>query len=139
MKSRFSELCALLEGRDDEAVFGWLVRRVIEVYREDPRFERLMLYAALEGHEIAVMHLNMVSPFVDALRKYVLRRQQEGGLMNGDPMTLITAVVGVAKQYALNKYLFCHLKGEDSDERAAEILTGFAMDGLAVRSRKRKK
>jgi TetR/AcrR family transcriptional regulator len=135
----FAELCTLMEGQDDEAVFGWLVRKVMEVYREDPRFERLMLFAALEGHEIAVMHLNMVTPFIDALRKYFVRRQQEGGLVDGDPMTMITAVVGMAKQFAMGKYLFPHAKGKENDESAAAVLTGIALDGMAVRSKGRKK
>ncbi len=103
----FKELCALMEGQNDEAVFGWLVTKIIEIYREDPRFERLMLYAALEGHEIAVMHHNSASPFIDALVKYVERRQREGALIVCEPFLVLLTVVGVAKQFAMGKFLFC--------------------------------
>lgn len=126
----FAGLCVLMEGRDDEAVFGWLVRKVLEVYRVDPRFERLMLFAALEGHEIAVMHHNVVSPFVDALKKYIERRQREGALKQCHPGVAMAALVGVAKTFAMGKYLFSGRFGDVSDDMAAATLTKIIVDGL---------
>jgi TetR/AcrR family transcriptional regulator len=142
MKEGLAGLLKLMEGKDDEAVFGGLIRRVLDLYREDQRFERLMMFAALEGHEIAVMHHNMVSPFVEALRKYVAKRQKEGGLIACDPLLAILAVVGVAKQYAMGKYLFCPVGSGQSDEDVATALTGILMDGMRSKAKakaKRKK
>jgi TetR/AcrR family transcriptional regulator len=139
LQESFAELCALMEGRDDKAVFGWLVRKVLEVYREDPRFERLMLFAALEGHEIAVMHHDIVSPFVEALRKYIERRQSEGALTECDPLVAIVAVVGVAKQFAMGKYLFPGKKVNDPDEVVAKTLTGIILNGLRAKTKRKKK
>jgi TetR/AcrR family transcriptional regulator len=132
VQESFAGLRNLMEGQDDEAVFGWLIRKVIEIYRDDPRFERLMMYAALEGHEIAVMHHNSVLPFVEALRQYIERRQKEGALIACDPFLVILAVVGVAKQFAMAKYLFpgktfC---GADDDADVADVLTGIVLSGL---------
>ena len=138
-QENFAELCVLMEGQDDEAVFGWLTRKVMELYQDDPRFERLMLFAALEGHEIAVMHLNVVAPFVEALRKYVESRQRDGALQQCDPFLAIAAVVGVAKQYAMSKYLFCRMNVADSDDNVARTLTGIVMDGLRVKTKRTKK
>jgi len=129
----FAELRDLLEGDDDAAVFGWLVRKVIEFYREDQRFERLMMFAALEGHEIAVMHHQLVTPFLDALRKYVERRQAAGALVECDPILAITAVAGAAKQYAMGKYLFPVKNWVGTDEDAARAVTRMAVEGLGVK------
>ncbi len=134
-----ADICALMDGQDDEAVFGWLVRKVIEIYREDQRFERLMLYAALEGHEIAVMHHNQVSPFLEALQKYIERRQREGSLRECDPFLVIVAIVGPAKQFATGKYLFRWNKIEQDDERVAAMLTQFALDGFRLKAKRKKK
>ena len=134
-----AEICALTEGADDEAVFGWLVRKVIEIYRDDQRFERLMLYAALEGHEIAVMHHNQASPFLEALQKYIQRRQREGALMECDPFLVIVAIVGPAKQFATAKYLFLWNKIEQDDERVAATLTQVALDGFRLKAKRKKK
>ncbi len=139
MQAGLAEICGLIEGDDDEAVFGWLVRRIIEIYRDDQRFERLMLYAALEGHEIAVMHHNQVSPFLDALQKYVQRRQREGALVDCDPFLVITAIVGPAKQFATGKYLFRWNKTEQDDERVAATLTQVLLDGFRVKTKRKKK
>jgi TetR/AcrR family transcriptional regulator len=136
LQESFAALCVLMEGQDDEAVFGWLVRKVLDVYHDDPRFERLMLFAALEGHEIAVMHHNVVLPFVEALRKYVERRQQEGGLIACDPFLVITAVVGVAKQFAMGRYLFPGKHCDGTDEDVAEVLTGIVLSGVRVKAPK---
>jgi TetR/AcrR family transcriptional regulator len=137
LQKSFAALCVLMEGQDDAAVFGWLVRKVLDVYREDPRFERLMLFAALEGHEIAVMHHDIVLPFVEALRKYVERRQQEGALIECDPFLVITAVVGVAKQFAMGRYLFPGKNCKGTDEDVAEVLTGIVLDGLRAKPAKK--
>jgi hypothetical protein len=96
-----------------------------------------MLFAALEGHEIAVMHHDVVLPFVEALRKYVERRQQEGGLIECDPFLVITAVVGVAKQFAMGRYLFPGKPCNGTDEAVAEVLTGIVLNGVRVKSPKK--
>ena len=130
MQQGFAEILGLMEGQDDAAVFGWLVRKILEIYREDQRFERLMLFAALEGHEIAVMHHNHVSPFVKALENYILRRQREGALLECDPFLAITVLLGAAKQYAMGKYLFHWCNAELDDEQAAAEMTKIVLDGL---------
>jgi TetR/AcrR family transcriptional regulator len=132
-----AELRRLMEAKDDEAVFGWLTRKIVEVYREDSKFERLMLFAALEGHEIAVMHMNVVTPFLNQLRKYVASRQAEGALAKCDPMLAVTAAIGMGKQFALRKYLFGWHQSETGDDAAAESLTRLLMDGLKPRGRRR--
>jgi TetR/AcrR family transcriptional regulator len=137
LQESFAGLLALMEGDDDEAVFGWLISKIIEIYRDDPRFERLMMFAALEGHEIAVMHHNMVSPFLEALRNYIDRRQKEGALIEGQSFLVILSVVGVAKQYAMGKYLFPSkmLCGSEDDSEVSSLLTGVVLNGLRTKTK----
>ena len=135
-RESFAGVLTLMEGEDDEAVFGWLIRKVIEIYRDDPGFERLMIYAALEGHEIAVMHQNLVSPFVEALRSYIQRRQQAGALIECDPMLAILSVIGAGKQFAIGRYLFPGNKicGPEDDaevsKEVSKVLTDIVLRGL---------
>ena len=132
----FADVCALMEKQDDKAVFGWLVHVILKIFREDARFERLMLFAALEGHEIAVMHQELVSPFVDAIQKYIVKRQKAGALIACDPQVVICAAVGAAKQYAMGKYCFGG-KGalKAHDDEVAEVLTGVLIRGLKGRKK----
>jgi hypothetical protein len=90
-----------------------------------------MLYAALEGNEIALRHMRQVTAsIVDLYRKYLLRRQKQGHLRPCVPDAALTAIVGMAQNYALIKYVH-ELKEEClSDEQALESFTRIAMDGL---------
>jgi TetR/AcrR family transcriptional regulator len=133
IQESLAQLVKLMEGDDDEAVFGWLVSKILESYRLDPRFERLMLYAALEGHEIAVMHHNMVMQFVETLGQYIARRQKLGALIECDPFVMVMAAVGVAKQYAIAKYLFAHNQCTENDRDLEVTLTQIVMNGLRVK------
>ncbi len=136
LQAGFASFCTLLEKQDDKAVFGWLVKMIFKIFREDARFERLMLFAALEGHEIAVMHQALVNPFFNALQNYILKRQKAGALIACDPQIVICAAVGMAKQYAMSKYIFGwkhSLKSDDDD--VAEGLTGVVVRGLKGRKK----
>src|SRR5580693_8608605 len=53
-----SEAEGFINRNDDEGLFRLIIAKVIDTNRRDSRFERLMIHAALEGHELAVMHHN---------------------------------------------------------------------------------
>jgi hypothetical protein len=85
------------------------------------------------------MHHNQASPFLEALQKYIQRRQREGALMECDPFLVIVAIVGPAKQFATAKYLFRWNKIEQDDERVAATLTQVALDGFRLKAKRKKK
>jgi TetR/AcrR family transcriptional regulator len=126
-----TSLRAAMDRDDDEAVVRQLIGAIISAHKADPKFERLMLYAALEGNEIALLHLRQVTAsIVDLYRKYFLRHQKQGYLRPCVPDFALTAIVGMAQNYALCKYVH-ELKEQDlSDEQAVESFTRIAMDGL---------
>src|SRR5450432_3212487 len=96
----FAETRQFMENNDDEGLFRLLISKIIESTREDPRFQRLMLHAALEGHELAIMHHNQFKmPIGAQLIEYVARRQREGAMRQIDPKAVIFAVAGIANYY----------------------------------------
>jgi len=122
---------AAMDRDDDEAVVRHLIHAIVSAHRNDPKFERLMLYAALEGNEIAIRHLHQITAsIVDLYRKYFLRRQKQGHLRPCLPDVALTAIAGMAQHYALGKYVY-ELKEQClSDEQALESFTRIVMDGL---------
>jgi TetR/AcrR family transcriptional regulator len=126
-------LRAAMDKDDDEAVVRQLIKAVIAMHKADPQFERLCLYAALEGNGIALQHMRQVTAgIVDLYRKYFQRRQKEGHLRPCFPEAALTAIVGMAQNYARGKYLH-QLKDQClTDEQALESFTRIAMDGLRV-------
>ena len=127
----FAEAEVFMEAQDDEGLFRLIVTKILEMHRSEPRFERLMVYAALEGHEIAVMHHNQMTREVGLrIKEYIAQRQKDGVLYPTDPSTILCSVAGVAQFYAMQKYMY-HL-GEDkfSDEQMIDDFVRILMCGV---------
>lgn len=134
------ELLGFAQQGDDEALFGSLVSKIVESYRQDPQFQRLMLFAALEGHTIAkVMHERRGMPTFEFLRAYVARRQKQGAFRDCDPGAVVYALVALPTYYSQVKQLF----GIDllplSDDAAVTQFVRMLLDGLRSGSEKGQK
>ncbi len=126
-----AQVQAFMDSGDDEGLFRHMMTAIVSLHRTQPRFERLMLHAALEGHEIAVMHHNrMMLTVGNPLREYIVRRQQEGAIRGSDPMAVILTAVGMARSWALQKYLYQICESPASDEETIESFVGILMHGL---------
>jgi TetR/AcrR family transcriptional regulator len=127
----FLEMKACMSRNDDEGLFRGLAKAIIGTHRTDPRFERLMLYAALEGNDIALIYMRqIVASIVEAFREYISRRQREGALRDLQPDAVIMAIAGMAKNYAMGKYLHGFKEPCMTDEQAVDAFARITMDGL---------
>ncbi len=131
-QSWFAEAQQLMDKNDDQGLFRLLIASIIGCNREDPRFERLMVHAALEGHELAIMHNNQFAQPIGAqLIEYVAKRQREGAIRQFDPSAVIFAVAGIAHYYARQKYLHQCADLPMSDDAVVEAFLGILMKGLS--------
>jgi TetR/AcrR family transcriptional regulator len=125
---------SLMERNEDEALFRYLMKGILDFTQADRRYERLILFAALEGNELALMHHNATSSVGQALVGYIGRRQREGAMVLADPHLVISALVGAVKFYAARKYLFgCGEQGGDQqtqDHRAIDDLVRIVLNGI---------
>lgn len=122
-KASFSELLAAVEEaaskRDDAQVFS-----LIASYRirksADPTMLRLLLFSALEGHEISDMFFkNQHRVFYDYLAGYIGQRAKEGAFKRVDPLLAARAFVGMVVHHRLLHEIFrvpAHRAPEDSVE-----------------------
>jgi TetR/AcrR family transcriptional regulator len=115
-----------MDANDDMGLFRAIVDKVMSGYRRDARMNRVLLFAALEGHEAGLeQHRQRSFPLFERLCQYVARRQSEGALRPGPPGAVIAALVGNAAFYAQMTGLFGFCAdGEDSQvaEQFLEIL-----------------
>ena len=123
----------LMQQRDDEALFRFLMSAILEQFRKDPRFERLIVFAALEGEDLAVMHNQVAAPIAQKLIDYIARRQRAGALRKGNPLNILFAVVGIAKFYAIQKYIYTNCEGGPPDAEVVETFLRLLMDGLRTK------
>jgi TetR/AcrR family transcriptional regulator len=96
-----ADLRKLADTRDDEALFRAVVTAILESYRREPVYHRLMLFAALEDHALARIALvKYTVPISSFLREYVARRQAEGAFRRVRPEVVVHMLLSAAAQYA---------------------------------------
>jgi TetR/AcrR family transcriptional regulator len=138
-----AEIKACMGRRDDEGLFRLIAREVIENHRKDPRFDKLMMHASLEGHELATIYQREFGlPIFATLRAYLDRRQRSGALQHIDSGAMIVAIAGMANYYALHADYSDPQGGLNlKDEQAVESFTRIMMDGIRgpLASKKKKK
>ena len=120
-----------MDNNDDEGVFRTVIATIIQMVRDDAKFERVMLYAAMEGHDLAAMyHKQFAIPVVALLRDFIARRQAEGALRVYPPKAIIFSLAGMAKQYATHIHMCGYDNAGFSDEEAVDTFTGILMGGI---------
>jgi TetR/AcrR family transcriptional regulator len=124
---------ACMDRNDDAGLFRAISEVIVLGYRTDPRLERVLLFAALEGNEQGLKHFREFSiPIYELLRDYIVRRQRAGALASIDPGAILSAVTGMAHRYAMLTQMF-GFRADFSDEEAVEAFTRILMNGIQAR------
>lgn len=120
-----------MKRRDDEGLFRLIAKEMIEEHRRDARFEKLMLHASLEGHELATIYQREFGlPIFATLRAYLDRRQRSGALRRIDSGAMIVAIAGMAHYYALNAENANPGGLNLKDAQVVDAFTRIMMDGI---------
>ena len=129
-----------IKRKDDRGVFESLALGALNHHDEDPEFQRLLLYSALEKHKLAQMFFDgFVRKVYDFLGGYISQRQREGALVEMDPAIVVRSFIGMVMHHSLNNNLWDpqHRLLKISNEAAAEYFTDILLDGIATNSAKR--
>lgn len=122
---------ALMEQNDDEGVLRSIARAILRSYRDDPRYERVLLFAALEGHELGLAHnRQLVAPIYELLKDYFARRQRDGAICGLRPGAIIGAIAGMSKNHAMATEMFGFHTESASDDEVIESFVHIMMHGI---------
>jgi len=126
--------------RDNDAgVLRTLAAKILESYRTGARIERILLFAALEGHELGLAHHRRFAlPVFELFREYIARRQRAGAIKGLNPGIVIGAIAGMAQNYALYTELFGFKPLHADDQEVIDSFTEIVMRGVR-RSKSSKK
>lgn len=128
------ELSPVAERRDDEALFSRLASKIVENYTREQALFRLMLYCALEQHELArKFRERQVLPVERFIEEYLRARQREGGFREIDPHAVAQTFLSMCHHHVLRRVLFGSGAEPPPDSAAVEAFTRVFLDG--VRSR----
>jgi AcrR family transcriptional regulator len=120
-KAPISDLLEVVEDaakkRDDVGVFTLIAS--YRIHRgSDPMLMRLLLFSALEGHELSDMFFqNQHRMFYDYLSGYITRRIREGAFKRVDPLLAARGFMGMVAHHRLLHEVFrvpTHCSPEDA-------------------------
>src|ERR1051326_5162767 len=96
-----------MERRDDREVFRRMALAMMEHHQHDQQFLRLLLYSALEGHQLAQIFWDRnVRVLYDFLGGYIRSRQREGAFRKLDPSLVVRGFNGAVIHHSLNNILW---------------------------------
>ncbi len=113
---------------DDPAVFRHIVRVFLDRYTKDPTFIRIVLFSALEGHELARDFIRGPrARFLEILSRILQEKIDQGRCRSLDPEVGARLLVGMAYYVVLLREVFGEetLRRKDVDELSEAIVEVF--------------
>jgi AcrR family transcriptional regulator len=130
-----------IKRKDDRAVFETLAIEALKHHEHDPDFQRLLLYSALEKHELAEMFFDQfVRRVYEFLGGYIRERQRDGAFIEMDPAIIVRCFIGMVMHQSLNNNLWDPKRRllNVSNEAAAKYFTDILLKGITVPTPKTK-
>ena len=125
-----------MERGDDEGLIRTSILHILNCYRTNSAFQRVVLFAALEGHEQGLNRLHeQFGPVYHLFKEYVEKRQMDGALADGDPFDILMSIIGFAHHYGLITTIMRTVVRDVPDDAVAERFTKILLDGIRKRSR----
>lgn len=96
-----------IRNRDDQRVFATIVSNYLHRHGEDTTLLRLLLFSALEGHELASMFVaGPVRKFFEFLADYIGERIDEGAFKAVNPVITSRCLLGMVHYFVLLQKIF---------------------------------
>jgi len=118
--------------KDDRAFFGSLALEMLDAHSEDPTFMRLLLFSALEGHELSSIFFDSTARDIkNHIRKYIKQRSSDGAFRSIDPVVAARAFVGMVLHQVQARTIF---KDDDlklSNRQLADRFVEIFLNGVS--------
>ena len=127
-----------IERKDDRAVFEGIALEALNQHDCDPEFQRLLLYSALEEHDLAHMFWEkFVRRVYRSLGNYISQRQREGAIVAVEPAVVVRAFIGMVMHHSLNNNLWDRKRSllKISNQVAAREFAGILLNGIATKAK----
>jgi AcrR family transcriptional regulator len=123
-----------IENKDDFGVFYGFALKALTHHKEDPEFMRLLLFSALEGHDLAKMFFgSFVTGVYETLSAYIRSRREDGAFKDIEPKTVVRAFVGMLIHHSLTNLLFDPEQKllRITEEEAARSFATILLEGIS--------
>jgi AcrR family transcriptional regulator len=118
--------------KDDRAFFGSLALDLLDFYTRDPSLIRLLLFSALEGHELSQMYYKTMSRQVrEHVREYLKQRIADGAFREVDPLVSARAFMGMIVHHAQVSVLYKYDDVKLSNKQVADYFVEVFLNGVS--------
>ena len=125
-------LAVLQEAGDDRAFFRYLGNRILERYEDDPDFMRLLLFSALEGHELADLFFErQMQDYFRIVVSYIQCRIDAGQFRPVDPQIAARGFNGMLSYHGLMRLLFGKRITQSRREEVVEEMVEIFLLGVS--------
>lgn len=137
---RFAALTgAHLDGGDDRGFFEGLADVVLDFYKSNPDYVRLLLFSALESHELGEMfYLRHRKIFLGPVTGYIERRAGEGAFRKVDALLAARAFAGMVAHIGQQLVLFPKIAPRIGRKRLVRVLVAIFLEGLAAEGKRKR-
>lgn len=117
---------------DDRAVFAGIALTLLRSVEADPSILRLILYSALEGHELAAsFQEKRILRLREFLGAYIERRARDGAFRALDPILTARAFMSMLVGQLIGRHVFGQREpAAQSPEEVAETFVAIFLDGM---------
>jgi len=96
-----------ISSKSDHQVFKTILSYLIKKNTEDPTFMRMLLYSALEKHDLSrIFFENEAMEHSQLLSQYIRQRIKENGFKKVDPFLAARAFIGMAIHYVMAQEIY---------------------------------
>lgn len=129
-------LCAKFDTvTDDRAFLVRLANGIIDWHAKDPTYARLLVFSALEKHELSQMFIDRYSnAFITDLAGYFRRRIEEGVFRPIDPMVAAETLVAAAGHFGMGRAVFGQQPLNLPQQELVEGFVDIFLEGMKKRS-----
>ena len=128
-----SRLEPFLNTRDDRGFFRLLAGIILDQYARNPEYMRLLLFSALEGHELAELFYEreVIGFYRCLIDRYIARRMREKAFRRADPAVVARGFVGLVAHHGLVRMLFRDRIVKQSRRRLIDELVDIFLKGIS--------
>lgn len=121
-----------LQSKDDRQVFRSIAAHFISQNTADPTFMRLLLYSALEGHDLSRMFFqNSAAERTRLLADYIRQRIREKAFRKVPPVLAARAFIGMVVHYVISQEIYGLKKNfRYSQKQVVDTLVDTFLSGL---------
>jgi len=132
--ARIEELEHLANANDDQRFFETLGQRFLERHEKDTNFFRLLLFSALEGHQLSEMFaasMTARNPVPNCIANYIQKRIDQGVFRPMDPRLTARVLLGMFASFVLFQEIFGLKKTQPYDtEEVVRTFVSIFLKGI---------